>query len=170
MLLAVAVHASGRAEAVDVLAEALARAEDERIVRPFREGGAAVAGLLDDAIRSRRGLPFAEVVRSALTAGRPRPAGTAEGLSARELDVLRLLRSDLTGPEIAAGAVDLTNVLTYHVIPGRFDLVDVPPITRIPTLNGEAILFQPRLSGLIVEVKDTVREFAAALRTPAQTA
>lgn len=60
---------------------------------------------------------------------------------------------------VMAGAVDLERVLTYHVVSGKFELATVPVRQRIVTLNGEAILIQPRLGGQAFEVKDTVGAF-----------
>ncbi len=53
------------------------------------------------------------------------------------------------------GQVDLRKVLEYHVLTARVDLANVPLITRVVTLNGQPILFQPRLGGQAIEVKDT---------------
>ena len=42
------------------------------------------------------------------------PTGAGEGLSDRELEVLRLLATDLTGPEIAARLFVSVNTLRTH--------------------------------------------------------
>ena len=60
---------------------------------------------------------------------------------------------------VGAGAVDLERVLSYHIVGGKFELANVPVRQRIPTVNGEAILIQPRLGGSAFEVKDTVGAF-----------
>ena len=44
----------------------------------------------------------------------PAPQGLVDELSSRELDVLRLLRSELTGPEIAAELVVSINTVRTH--------------------------------------------------------
>lgn len=60
---------------------------------------------------------------------------------------------------VQVGAVDLTNVLTYHVLDGRVNRADVPFFTPVPTLNGDTILFNPRFFGLFVELQDNVGAF-----------
>ena len=95
--------------------DALARAEAEGYVRTFLD-----AGPVDD-----RAAPLAR--RSGRQAGRPRARlrhrtspgrsgrpRTPDELSDRELDVLRLLRSDLSGPEIARELHVSLNTLRTH--------------------------------------------------------
>jgi LuxR family maltose regulon positive regulatory protein len=115
---ALARHAAGdRAGAFAALDDAIAIAEPEGYVRVFLDEGPAMARLLKDAARRPTASP---VVRDLLRAAsgeleRPSPRqGTVEPLSERELEVLRLLRSDLDGPEIARELVVSLNTLRTH--------------------------------------------------------
>ncbi|MEY2592238.1 MAG: hypothetical protein QOJ67_4222, partial [Acidimicrobiaceae bacterium] len=89
------------ANALDALRRALALAEPEGYVRVF----------------SFLGLKL-QALREALTTGavrpNPHPAGLVDPLSDRELDVLRLLRSDLSGPDIARELTVSLNTLRTH--------------------------------------------------------
>ncbi len=92
VLLSVAQHASGHeAESLDTIAAARARGRDEGYVRIFME-----ADRLITEVRPR--------VRTA----------DPDELSDRELDVLRLLRTDLSGPEIARELLVSLNTLRTH--------------------------------------------------------
>ena len=63
---------------------------------------------------------------------------------------------------VEAGAVDLTNVLEYHIVGGRIEKAAVPFNTPVPTLSGDTITFRPRFFGFFVELQDNV----AAFRNP----
>ena len=106
------------------LARAMALAEPEGYLRTFVDEGEALRRLLE--LHARRGEP-----RLAAYAGRllaafagpvpadgPAPArpaaGLVEPLSERELEVLRRLRSELSGPEIAQQLVVSLNTLRTH--------------------------------------------------------
>ncbi len=104
--------------ALDTLGRAVTLAEPEGYVRLFADEGPPVASLLrllakDD--RVPRGY-----VRRLLAASTGRPDGGASGqplvdpLSERELDVLRLLASDLDGPDIARELTVSLNTLRTH--------------------------------------------------------
>lgn len=115
-VLAQAHHAAGRAdEAAEALAAALERAEPEGYVRTFLDAGPSITALL----RSLRGDAAARAARLLTTApatetrSRTRTADPDE-LSERELDVLRLLRSDLTGPDMARELHVSLNTLRTH--------------------------------------------------------
>jgi LuxR family maltose regulon positive regulatory protein len=90
-----------RASALDALRRAIALAEPEGYVRVFTFLGPRLAAL-----------------REALTTGAPpaspAPLGLVEPLSARELDVLRLLRTDLSGPDIARELIVSLNTVRTH--------------------------------------------------------
>jgi LuxR family maltose regulon positive regulatory protein len=109
------------ATAVISLEEALRRAEPEGHVRLFLHAGPAVTGLLRSIASRPHATAHARRVLAAadLIDGSPRPATTAglglvDELSPRELDVLRLLRSDLSGPEIARELVVSLNTVRTH--------------------------------------------------------
>ena len=129
-------HRAGRAdEAVGWLQQAVALARPRGWLRPFLDEGPRVRELLR--LLPRLDAAFARVVEEALTAHpepvhEPRATGTgsadqapvapasdealafAAPLSARELDVLRLLASDLDGPDIARHLnVSLPTVRTH---------------------------------------------------------
>ena len=98
----------------------LTRAEPEGYVRVFLDEGAPMLELLrDDALQGAAG---AHARRLLDLAARPEvhdtsSAGTlspAEALSGRELQVLRLLDSGLTGPQIARELFVTLNTLRSH--------------------------------------------------------
>ncbi|MEO5806427.1 LuxR C-terminal-related transcriptional regulator [Devosia sp.] len=103
--------------ALVVLERALTLAEPEGYVRVFLEGGERMATLLKLALK--RGVT--PVYTRSLLAGfgpveakPPAQPGLIEPLSDRELDVLRLLRSDLGGPEIARELMISLNTMRTH--------------------------------------------------------
>ena len=135
VLVLLALARNGRDDATgatDALEEALARAEPDGFVRVFVDEGPAMAALLRSGSwegaadrQARRVLAgFDAVGPVALIAppGPPAPAAPpaparselVEELSARELDVLRLLRSDLSGPEIARELIVSLNTVRTH--------------------------------------------------------
>jgi LuxR family maltose regulon positive regulatory protein len=99
------------------LQRALALAEPEGYVRVFIDEGPPMAALLHAA--ARQGIA-PHYVRQLLTALAPAPAGPPakqaliEPLSDRELEVLRLLGSDLSGPEIARALTVSLNTMNTH--------------------------------------------------------
>ena len=117
LLLALAHDAGGdTGQALAVLADALTRAEPEGFVRVVLEAGPGMTALLKAAVRRGRA---AEQAVALLAAGGASPSAAArhvlaDELSSRELDVLRLLRSDLSGPEIAAELVVSLNTVRTH--------------------------------------------------------
>ncbi|MBN2387782.1 MAG: AAA family ATPase [Anaerolineales bacterium] len=88
------------------LEKALALAEPEGFTRVFLDEGAAGLRLL------RQLAPHARVLPEAGTAT---PAGLIEPLSARELEVLRLLGAGLSNPQIADRLVVSLNTVKAHV-------------------------------------------------------
>jgi LuxR family maltose regulon positive regulatory protein len=122
MLEALAQEAQGhRPQAMQALGDALAQApEPEAYVRLFLDEGAPMVKLLQDA--EQHGIADDHARR--LLASGAAPDGDAPGagqvppsadqLSARELQVLRLLDSELTGPEIARELFVSHNTLRTH--------------------------------------------------------
>ena len=107
--------------ATAALEQALARAEPEGYVRIFVDELPALVPLLRAASRPGVAGDHARTVLAA--AGRRGDAGPPVGasrqglvdeLSNRELDVLRLLRSDLSGPDIARELVVSLNTVRTH--------------------------------------------------------
>ena len=98
------------------------RAEPEGWVRVFLDEGAPMAALLRTAVKQGVGGDHARALVSNLedggaggsTAGRPSSSGLIERLSERELDVLRLLRSELSGPDIARELTVSLNTVRTH--------------------------------------------------------
>lgn len=110
-------------QAVAALTSALELAEPEGYVRTFTDEGEPMAALLAAAARHTPS-PYVTRLRSALASARPaQPAAAAasrrgqvpvDPLSSREQDVLRLLDSELNGPEIARELVVSLNTVRTH--------------------------------------------------------
>ncbi len=103
--------------ALAALEGALTLAEPEDYVRVFTDEGPPMSALL--AAAAQRGIAPAYVRRLLPPFGgtptRPTPAaGMVEPLSGRELDVLRLLATDLGGPDIAWELVLSLNTVRTH--------------------------------------------------------
>jgi len=119
MLLALALDADGaRDEALATLGEAVDAAAPERLFGMFVESGGPVGELLDAMVRAgistANGRELsAEVRRGARHVVRPDSA-LVDPLSARETEVLRLLRSELSGPQIAAELFISLNTFRSH--------------------------------------------------------
>jgi LuxR family maltose regulon positive regulatory protein len=121
ILQAAALHAAGRdAEATRSLEDALTLAGAEGHVRLFLHAGPGVIALLRTLDEQVAAVPaLQEALDAAATGQRPAPRpggddGLVEPLSARELDVLRMLRTDLSGPDIAAELFVSLNTLRTH--------------------------------------------------------
>jgi LuxR family maltose regulon positive regulatory protein len=128
----VAYYAHGEKEkAVDLLAKLLALTGPEDCIRPFLEEGELMRLLIVDfrlliEKKSRdRVHPQSGFVDKILTAfdqqggmsqskSNNLKSKTIDPLSARELEVLRLLRSELSGPEIAKQLIVSLNTLRTH--------------------------------------------------------
>ncbi len=116
VLLTLAHHAAGdQGAATTALDDALRRAEPEGWTRTFLDGGAdmttVLRSLTGDA--GRRAERLLAQVPATASVRRPGPIEPDE-LSERELDVLRLLRSDLSGPAIARELLVSLNTLRTH--------------------------------------------------------
>jgi LuxR family maltose regulon positive regulatory protein len=118
LLLALSHQASGdTARALAALGDALTRAEPEGFVRVVLDAGPGITPLLQAAVRHHvGGEGRAAALLAAGTTPRRVPAHQrlVDELSSRELDVLRLLRSELTGPQIAAELVVSINTVRTH--------------------------------------------------------
>jgi LuxR family maltose regulon positive regulatory protein len=123
LVLLAALHRSRRdiGAATAAIEGALRRAEPEGHVRLFLHAGPAIPELLRSVAAAEGPTSYAARV-SAGAAGAPPPATTAPSpglplvgaLSERELDVLRLLRTDLSGPDIARELHVSLNTLRTH--------------------------------------------------------
>lgn len=108
---ALAQHARGDSEAaLDALREVLALAVPQGWRRLFLDEGARMVDLLRGA--------GTELAATVLASDEPEEppvvAASSDGLSERELEVLRLLASELTGPEIAQRLYVSLNTLRTH--------------------------------------------------------
>lgn len=118
VLLAVArEHEGDLSAAMAALARALELGGPESYVRTFTDEGPAMASLLTAG--ARRGLA-PSYARRLLGSTDPAPLGPArhdalvDPLSDRELEVLRLLASELSGPELARHLVVSLNTVRTH--------------------------------------------------------
>ena len=118
VLLALDHEAVGESAAArNALERALPLAEPEGYVRVFADHGQPIAALLRSVARQAADARY--VGRLLSSCGQPEPAGSRSGglvdpLSERELDVLRLLATDLGGPEIARQLVVSLNTVRTH--------------------------------------------------------
>jgi LuxR family maltose regulon positive regulatory protein len=103
--------------AIASLDRAVALAEPEGYVRGFMDEGPRMAALLKLAAKRRNGPGYVRRLLAAVVTAEGRPTGgqpLIEPLSERELEVLRLLQSDLDGPDIARElVVSLSTVRTH---------------------------------------------------------
>ncbi|MFL6099064.1 MAG: LuxR C-terminal-related transcriptional regulator [Actinomycetales bacterium] len=107
--------------ALDVLGRALRLAAPERPVRVFADEGQPMAALLKalpkDVSEEPSTSGYARRILASIEPVERTPAsppGLVEPLSARELDVLRLLATDLAGPDIARSLSVSLNTLRTH--------------------------------------------------------
>lgn len=117
ILVVLTVAQSSREDALRVLRRALVHAETQGHIGIFREAGGQLPDLLAAAATSGAG---SEHARRVLETARPSPpgppdaAGLVDPLSARELDVLRLLAGDQDGPELARTLIVSVNTVRTH--------------------------------------------------------
>ncbi|MGN6576039.1 MAG: LuxR C-terminal-related transcriptional regulator [Nocardioides sp.] len=116
VLQAVAQRAAGQRDAaLSTLAQAVELAEPAGFVRLFLDEGPVILELLRELARRQPRNAFRQRLLRVPEHGPTRPAGQlTEPLSDRELDVLRLLGSELSGPDIARRLhVSLATVRTH---------------------------------------------------------
>jgi LuxR family maltose regulon positive regulatory protein len=109
--------ANDRTGAMASLDAAVQLAAPEGYVRTFLDEGPAMTRLLKAAARRSDAPAYVhELLRAAGTDAGTRPPrqGRVDALSERELEVLRLLRGDLDGPELANELVVSLNTLRTH--------------------------------------------------------
>jgi LuxR family maltose regulon positive regulatory protein len=117
ILLARVHHAHGDApQTAAALEQALTLAHDEGYLRVFIDEGPAMVSLLHNVSLRDAAAAHAQRVLAACQTQpeRPRRSGLVDELSSRELDVLRLLRSELSGPDIARELLVSLNTLRTH--------------------------------------------------------
>ena len=115
---ALALQASGDTRAaLGALQRALALAEPQGYVRILLDEGEPMVALLTAIAAEGRSAGFARrllAVGSSSGTGTPAPARLIDPLSSRELDVLRLLGTDLDGPDIARALFVSVNTVRTH--------------------------------------------------------
>jgi LuxR family maltose regulon positive regulatory protein len=94
----------------------LALAEPEGYVRNFVDEGPPMAALLEEAVKHDIVPNYVRQLLGAFGKGEDKPPSRllAEPLTERELDVLRLLGTDLNGPEIARELMVSLNTMRTH--------------------------------------------------------
>ena len=120
VLIATALVSAGHGDTEDALVplrRALSLAEPIGMTRVFAVEGEPMSRLLNLALKPSPQGPFEErlaaMIRAETPTDPPRPA-IVDPLSDRELDVLRLLDSELSGPEIARNLFISLNTLRTH--------------------------------------------------------
>ena len=109
--------AGGGAAALAALERALTLGEPEGYVRLFVDEGEPIASLLRAALKRGVAPAYTRTLLAAfapLELPQPSHPELIEPLSERELDVLRLLRSDLGGPDIARELMISLNTMRSH--------------------------------------------------------
>jgi LuxR family maltose regulon positive regulatory protein len=118
ILQALAHQARGRADlAVVPLERALARCEPEGNIRLFIDEGREMATLLNEAQRRNRANDYVRLLRNSFAPVHDVNVVTQTGrdaLSERELQVLRMLSTELSGPQIARELFVSVNTLRTH--------------------------------------------------------
>jgi len=103
--------------ALAALEQALMLAEPEGYVRVFLDEGPPMTRLLRAVAQQGRAREYARHILASVSSGvrtRPVQRGLVEPLSERELHVLRLLRTDLSGPDIARELTVSLNTIRTH--------------------------------------------------------
>ena len=104
--------------AVQTIGEALARAAPGGLLRPFVDEGPPMATLLREGVKNGVAPLFAQQVLAAFGEADVPQLQTfqrlPDPLSERELEVLKLLTTELTGPEIARELMISLNTMRTH--------------------------------------------------------
>lgn len=100
--------------ALDTLRRAVALAEAAGVVRVVAEEGPPIATLLRPLTKQESACTYARRLLAACSGTALRPQTMVDPLSDRELDVLRLLGSDLDGPDIARELSVSLNTMRTH--------------------------------------------------------
>ncbi len=100
--------------ALELLERALTLAEPEGYVRLFVDEGQPMALLLEEATKHGIASNYARQLLTAFGKTEDRLAALIEPLSERELEVLRLLATDLGGPELARELTVSLNTIRTH--------------------------------------------------------
>jgi LuxR family maltose regulon positive regulatory protein len=103
--------------ALDSLARAFGLAEPEGYVRIFVDEGAPMSALLKEAANRGLAPSYVALIQAAFATTRgvaQRKPSLIESLTDRELEVLRLLTTDLSGPEIAAHLIVSLHTVRTH--------------------------------------------------------
>jgi LuxR family maltose regulon positive regulatory protein len=111
------------ARALSALERALTQAEPEGYIRTFTDRGAPMRSLLQKAVERGIYVSYARCLLAVLDGipedtvlpAKPEVAQLIEPLSERELEVLRLLNTDLDAPEIASKLTISTNTVRTHI-------------------------------------------------------
>ena len=109
-----------RSQALAVLERALALAEPEDYIRIFVDEGAPIENLLNNIKTDNKNLKkYIQRLKAAFLSKKPQLSVTnqqplIEPLSERELEVLKLLRTQLSGPEIAGQLIISLNTFRTH--------------------------------------------------------
>ncbi len=121
VLQAIAYDSQGKHEkALNSLEEALTLAEPEGFVRTFVDEGLPMARLLHEAANREIAPEYIGRLLAAFPAMKPTPASQkqpmemVDPLSERELEVLRLLKTELSGPEIADQLMIALSTMRTH--------------------------------------------------------
>ncbi|MEH7254586.1 LuxR C-terminal-related transcriptional regulator [Neobacillus niacini] len=99
------------------LERALTLGEQEGYVRIFVDEGQPMAALLEVAVKQKIALNYVRRLLTSFSKAKDKPPAKQvmrEGLSEREREVLRLLRTDLSGPDIARELIVSLNTLRSH--------------------------------------------------------
>jgi LuxR family transcriptional regulator, maltose regulon positive regulatory protein len=103
--------------ALESLEQAMILAEPEAYVRTFVDEGPPMATLLETAAKQRMLPEYVHLLKAVFGKNdrrAPVKRGSIEPLSERELDVLRLLGTDLDGPDIARELTVSLNTMRTH--------------------------------------------------------